>query len=691
MTKKRVYQIAKELNLSSKEMISKLEELGIEASSHMSTLEDEEVKTILDLFAAEKTEETPVEETPIPPTQAKPEESAKEAPKKKKNRKKKNRKTFMPAQKQEETQVEAAEDDGLIQIDDTITVKDLAEKLDIAANALIGKLMMAGTMASINESISFETAELMAMEFGIEIVKKEKESLIDLNLDPEDPEELLQFRAPIVTVMGHVDHGKTSLLDALRDTAVTEREAGGITQHIGASSIKVNDKEIVFLDTPGHEAFTSMRARGAQVTDIAILVVAADDGVMPQTIEAINHSKAAGVPIIVAINKIDKPAANPDRVLQELNEHGLFPEAWGGDIITVNVSAQTREGLDELMEMILLVAEMEELKANPDRLAVGTVVESRLDSQRGPVATIVVNKGTLHVGDPIFSGVAVGKVRALINDKGRRVKMAGPSTPVEVLGLSETPEAGANLYAVQTERMAKAYASANQETVRQAKYKTTKRVSLEDLYEQLQLGEMQDLNLIIKADVKGSIEAVKQSLLKLSNEEVTVNPIHGGVGAITDTDIMLASASNAIIIGFNVRPTTSALTLADQEHVDVRTYRIIYKAIEDVEAAIRGMLAPEFKEVVQGRAEVRATFKVPNAGTVAGIYVTDGKITRNSEIRLLRDNIVIFDGKLTSLRRFKDDVKEVLTGYEGGLGIENYNDIKDGDVIEAFIMEEIKR
>lgn len=687
MTKKRVYQVAKELNLSSKEMISRLEELGIEASSHMSTLEDEEVKTILELYATEKTEENPVEETIIPPTQSKPEESSKEEPKKK-NRKKKNKKPSTAVQSKDE---QAEEDDERIQVEETITVKELADKLDVGANALIGKLMMAGTMASINESISFETAALVAMEFGIEIVKKSKETLIDLDLDPEDPEELLQSRAPIVTVMGHVDHGKTSLLDAMRDTAITEREAGGITQHIGASSIKVHGKEIVFLDTPGHEAFTSMRARGAQVTDIAVLVVAADDGVMPQTIEAINHSKAAGVPIIVAVNKIDKPTANPDRVLQELSEHGLFPEAWGGDVITVNVSAISGEGLDELMEMILLVAEVEELKANPDRFAVGTVIESRLDSQRGPVATVLVNKGTLHIGDSIFSGVAVGKVRAMTNDKGRRVKAAGPSTPVEIMGLSQTPEAGDFLYAVQNDKIAKSYASANQETARQESYKTTKRVSLDDLFEQLQLGEVQDLNLIIKADVKGSIEAVKQSLLKLSNEEVTVNPIHGGVGAITDTDIMLASASNAIIIGFNVRPTTSALTLADQEHVDVRTYRIIYKAIEDIEAAIRGMLAPEYKEVVQGRAEVRATFKVPNIGMVAGIYVTEGKITRNSEIRLLRDNIVILEGKLASLKRFKDDVKEVLTGYEGGLGIENYNDIKDGDVIEAFIMEEIKR
>lgn len=688
MTKKRVYQIAKELEMTSKEMISRLEELGIQATSHMSTLEDEEVSAILELFGSDQEEENPVE-AETPPTQPKSEESQEEPKKSKKKKQKKAKKqkrNDLPVQtesKEEETDV--------LRVGETIVVKDLAEKLDVGANALIGKLMMAGTMASINESISFETAALVAMEFGVEIEEEVEETHIDLDLDPEDPEELLQFRAPIVTVMGHVDHGKTSLLDAMRNTAVTEREAGGITQHIGASSIKFNDKEIVFLDTPGHEAFTSMRARGAQVTDIAILVVAADDGVMPQTVEAINHSKAAGVPIIVAVNKIDKPAANPDRVLQELTEHGLFPEAWGGDVITVNVSAMTGEGLDELLEMILLVAEMEELKANPDRFAVGTVVESQLDSQRGPVATILINKGTLHVGDSIFSGVAVGKVRAMINDKGRRVKAAGPSTPVEILGLSETPEAGDTLYAVQNDKIAKRYASINAEQARQEKYQSSKRVSLDALFEQLQQGEVQDLNLIIKADVKGSIEAVKQSLLKLSNEEVTVNPIHGGVGAITDTDIMLASASNAIIIGFNVRPTTSAIAMAEQEHVDVRTYRIIYKAIEDIEAAIRGMLAPEYKEVVQGRAEVRATFKVPNVGMVAGIYVTEGKITRNSEVRLLRDNVVILEGKLASLKRFKDDVKEVLTGYEGGLGIENFNDMKEGDVIEAFVMEEIER
>ncbi|MGO1713062.1 MAG: translation initiation factor IF-2, partial [Senegalia sp. (in: firmicutes)] len=469
------------------------------------------------------------------------------------------------------------------------------------------------------------------------------------------------------------------------------KEAGGITQHIGASTVRINDDNIVFLDTPGHEAFTSMRARGAQVTDVAILVVAADDGVMPQTIEAINHAKAAGVPIIVAINKMDKLDANPDRVKQELSEHGLVPEDWGGDVITVPVSAIKGEGLDELLEMILLVSEMSELKANPNRKAVGIIIEAELDKGRGPVASVLIQKGTLKVGDSIIAGTSSGRVRAMLDNQGKRVKKAGPSTAVEILGLSEVPQAGDKLFAAKDDKKARELAGARKDQIKRDQIKSKQNISLDDLFDQIKVGEVKDLNIIIKADVQGSIEAVKDALVKLSNEEVKVNPIHGGVGAITESDIMLATASNAIVIGFNVRPTTSATNLAERESVDIRTYRIIYKAIEDIEKAIKGMLEPEYKEVIQGRAEVRETFKVPNAGVIAGVYMLNGKVTRNSSARLLRDNIVIHEGKISSLRRFKDDVREIASGYEGGIGIENYNDIKEGDIIEAFIMEEIER
>lgn len=579
-------------------------------------------------------------------------------------------------------------------IGEFIVVKDLAEVLEIPVNTLITKLISNGIMANLNQEIDFETAFILAEEMNIvlEMVKEDNEiEIIESVLDFEDDEKNLQSRPPIVTVMGHVDHGKTSLLDAIRNTNITEGEAGGITQHIGASEIVINDKIITFLDTPGHEAFTSMRSRGAQVTDIAILVVAADDGIMPQTIEAINHAKAAGVPIIVAINKIDKENANIERVKKELAEHDLLTEDWGGSTISVEVSALKRTGIDELLEMVLLVAELEEFKANPDRLAVGTIIEARLDKGRGPIATVLIAKGTLNKGDFVLTGTSYGKIRVMVNSKGRRIKTATPSTPVEITGLSEVPEAGEILYSVEDEKMAKDLAEKKKQRIRDASNKGKARVTLEDLFSRIQEGEIQDLNLIVKADVKGSIEAIKQSLEKLSIEEVNVKTIHGGVGGINDNDIMLASASNAIVIGFNVRPTNSAIELAKMEHVDIRTYGVIYSAIEDIEAAVKGMLAPQFKEVVLGRAEIRQIFKVSGVGTIAGIYVTSGKITRKSGIRLLRNEIVIHEGTIASLKRFKDDASSLNTGYEGGLMIEKYNDLKEGDIIEAFIIEEVKR
>jgi translation initiation factor IF-2 len=666
MPKKRIYQLANELNISSKELMEKLTELDIKVSSHMSTLEEDECALLLELLGDEVNTVVDQNENKVPTQVEEVEEII------------------------EEVQVEV--DPNAIEVEASMTVGDFAELLDLKAAQVITALIGLGIMATINQEIDFDTMSLIAEDNGKAVRLKETtvEDETD-GLDFEDAEEDLMPRPPIVTVMGHVDHGKTSLLDAVRQTSVTKGEAGGITQHIGASTIRVKGEKIVFLDTPGHEAFTSMRARGAQVTDIAILVVAADDGVMPQTVEAINHAKAAGVPIIVAINKMDKEGANPDRVMQEMTEHGLVPESWGGDVIMIPVSAHTREGLDELLDMVLLVAEMQELKANPDRKAVGIIVEGELDKGKGSVATVLVKKGTLKVGDAVVAGTASGKVRAMIDDKGKKVKKAGPSIPVAILGLSEVPNAGDQLYAVSSDKIAREIAQKRRDSERAERLQVNKAVTLEDLFNQIKEGEIKDLNVIIKADVKGSIEAVKQSLVKLSNEEVKVNPIHGGVGAITEGDIMLASASNAIVIGFNVRPTNTALDAASREHVDVRTYRIIYKAIEDIEAAIKGMLKPEFKEVTLGRAEVRATFKVPNIGVVAGVYVQQGKVTRKSSLRLLRDNIVIHEGEVASLRRFKDDVKELLTGFEGGIGIENYNDIKDGDVIEAYIMEEVER
>jgi len=578
-----------------------------------------------------------------------------------------------------------------ITVPDEITVGDLAARMKVTAADAIKKLMKLGIMASVNQVIDYDTAFLIADELGVKVTKEVvvtiEEKLFD---EKEDLEENLEKRAPVVCVMGHVDHGKTSLLDAIRHSNVTAGEAGGITQHIGAYRVKINDQDITFLDTPGHEAFTAMRARGAMATDIAILVVAADDGIMPQTIEAINHAKAAGVDIIVAINKMDKLGANPDNIKQNLTQYELVPEEWGGDVICVPVSALTKMGIDDLLENVLLVAEVKELKANPNRRAKGIIIESKLDKGRGPVATVLVQNGTLHVGDVVIAGTAVGHVRAMLDDKGRPVKAAGPSVPVEIVGLAEVPESGDEFNAVEDERMARTLADQRKAKQKEAQFKANAKVSLDDLFAQISEGT-KDLNIIVKADVNGSAEAVKQSLEKLSNNEVKVNVIHTAAGGITEGDVMLAAASNAIIIGFHVRPDKKAIDSAERQDVEIRTYRIIYECIEEIEAAMKGMLAPEFREEVLGHAEVRQTIHVPKVGTIAGSYVQDGKITRNSQIRVVRDGIIIFEDKISSLKRFKDDAKEVAQGFECGIGLEKFNDIKEGDILEAFEMVEVKK
>ena len=576
-------------------------------------------------------------------------------------------------------------------IPDEITVGQLAERMRRPATEVIKKLMLLGIMASVNETIDFDTASLIVEEMGGTFEKEVILTAEDVLFNDEpDTEEQLKPRSPVVVVMGHVDHGKPSLLDTIRNTNVTDGEFGGITQHIGAHRVRVGDRKITFLDTPGHEAFTAMRARGAMVTDIAILVVAADDGIMPQTIEAINHAKAAEVSIIVAINKIDKEGANPDKVKQELTEHGLVPEEWGGDTICVEVSAKKGTNIDELLEMVLLVADMRELKANPDRAARGTVIESKLDKGRGPVATVLVQNGTLRVGDIVVAGTAVGHVRAMNDDKGRSVKKAGPSIPVEILGLSEVPEGGDLFYAVDDERKAREVVENRKFKEKQSRQQKAAAISLDNLFEHIEEGKIKDLNIIVKADVQGSVEAVTQSLTRISNDEVRVNVIHGAVGAVTESDVMLASASGAIIVGFNVRPTPGAVTSAENAEVDIRLYRVIYDAIEDIEKALKGMLEPTFREAIIGHAEIRTTFRVSGVGTIGGAYVTDGKIQRNSKVRVVRDGIVIHEGELGSLKRFKDDAKEVNSGYECGLSIDKFNDIKDGDVVEAYVMEQVE-
>ncbi len=579
----------------------------------------------------------------------------------------------------------------VVKVPDEITVGELASRMKKTAAEVIKQLIKLGVMATVNQTVDYDTAALVAMELGCKVEKEVivtiEERLID---DREDKPEELQPRSPVVVVMGHVDHGKTSLLDAIRNTNVASGEAGGITQHIGAYTVKINGSPITFLDTPGHAAFTSMRARGAMCTDIAILVVAADDGIMPQTVEAINHAKAANIPIIVAINKMDKHGANPDRIKQQLTEYDLVPEEWGGETVICPISAKTGQGIDELLEMVILTAEVQELKANPNRLAKGVVIEARLDKSRGPVATLLVQNGTLKQGDILIAGTAVGRVRVMTDDKGRTVKTAGPSMPVEITGLAEVPGAGDIFNAVEDERMARQLVEQRKEEIKAAANKTKGKVTLEDLFAQIQEGEMKELNIIVKADVQGSAEAVKASLEKISNEEVRVKVIHAGVGAISENDVLLASTSNAIIVGFNVRPDPVAAASAARAKVDMRMYRVIYDAINEIQDAMKGMLAPKFKEVIIGHAEVRQTYKVSAIGTIAGCYVKDGKVTRDAQVRVLRDNIVIHEGQLGSLQRFKDSVKEVAANYECGMSIEKFNDIKEGDIFECFVMEQIK-
>ena len=798
MSKIRIYELAKQLNVANKDLMEKIHSVGIEAKSHMGMLTEEEAAKVTALYQPKKEEpkkeapkkEAPKKEAPKQevkkdaPKQHAPKQEApkKDAPKQqhapkqeaprqdgqKKDQKQGGKNDNRPAQKQEnrndnrqgkpqqqnnqkqggqqqggkgqnkdnnkgkdkkggknnnqkvkenpmerrrremeeeaallaelealEAAEKAANADPVIKyIPESITVKELAEVLGKKGSDLVMNLMKKGKMLAINATLDFDTAASIAEEYNVILEQEEEKDIMEeaFGTEEEEDESKLEERPPVVVVMGHVDHGKTSLLDAIRHANVTKGEAGGITQHIGAYTVQIDGKPITFLDTPGHEAFTAMRMRGAQVTDIAILVVAADDGVMPQTIEAINHAKAAGVEIIVAINKMDKPSANPDRVKQELTEFGLLAEDWGGTTICVPVSARSKEGIDNLLEMITLTAEMKELKANPNKKARGAIIEAQLDKGRGPVATVLVQSGTLRVGDPVVAGPAYGKIRAMTDDKGRRVKAAGPSTPVEILGLSEVPAAGDSFYVAANEKQARQLAESviakNRETLIS---QTPQKVSLDDLFSQIQSGNMKELGIIVKADVQGSVEAVRQSLEKLTNEEVRVRVIHGGVGAVTESDVLLASASNAIIIGFNVRPEPAAKTFAENEKVDIRLYRVIYNAIEDVQAAMKGMLDPVYEEKVLGHAEVRQTFKASGVGTIAGSYVKDGKIVRNCQVRIVRDGIVVYEGELESLKRFKDDVKEVALGYECGLVFKKFNDVKEGDWVEAFTMVEIPR
>ena len=750
MEKIRAYELSKAFGFPSKEIVKVLHDYNVSTKNHMSALSEYELDVIFEYYTQknqvsdfslyEQKKEEPVQESNTETAAEEAEvsvedvaievgrkvrtvdtrvntvdldriddekieelipENVKEtgSSKKQKINQKKKQKQIGTKQKpspedtlkKKEAKKEKKEEKLHILIPDEITVGELAERLKKPATEIIKKLMLLGIMASVNENVDFDTASLIAEELGAtfekEIILTEEDKLF--NDIPDDPEQL-KPRSPVVVVMGHVDHGKTSLLDYIRNSNVTAGEFGGITQHIGAHRVRVGEKKITFLDTPGHEAFTAMRARGAMVTDIAILVVAADDGIMPQTIEAINHAKAAEVSIIVAINKIDKEGANPDRVKQELTEHGLVPEEWGGDTICVEVSAKQGTNIDTLLDMVLLVAEMRELKANPDRAAKGTVIESKLDKGRGPVATVLVQNGTLKVGDIVVAGMAVGRVRAMVDDKGKNVKKAGPSIPVEILGLSEVPEGGDIFYAVDDERKAREVVETRKFKEKQEKQKKASAISLDNLFEHIEAGKMKELNIIVKADVQGSVEAVSQSLGRVSNEEVRVNVIHGAVGAVTESDVMLASASNAIIVGFNVRPTPGAIVAAENSEVDIRLYRVIYDAIEDIEKALKGMLEPTFREAVIGHVEIRTTFRVSGVGTIGGAYVTDGKIQRNSSVRVVRDGIVIHEGELGSLKRFKDDVKEVNSGYECGISIDKYNDIKEGDVVEAYVMEQVE-
>ncbi|MEG7334092.1 translation initiation factor IF-2 [Bacillus sp. 0102A] len=714
MAKMRVYEYAKALNVSSKEILTALKNMNLEVNNHMAMLEEKAIKQLDAKFkkggAAVKSQK-PAETNKNKQTQGVNQQSAGNQPnkirdgkkndvqnnqfnknKKNNNNKKNKRNNNNKNQYQQKPVKPKKELPEKITFSGTLTVGALAEELGKEPSELIKKLMLLGVMATINQELDKDTIELIASEYGVEteevIVLEETE--LEKYEEP-DKEEDLEIRPPVVTIMGHVDHGKTTLLDSIRKTKVVEGEAGGITQHIGAYQIEENGKKITFLDTPGHAAFTTMRARGAEVTDITILVVAADDGVMPQTVEAINHAKAAEVPIIVAVNKVDKESANPDRVMQELTEYGLVPEAWGGETIFVPLSALTGKGIDELVEMILLVSEVEELKANPKRQAKGTVIEAELDKGRGSVATLLVQTGTLNVGDPIVVGNTFGRVRAMVNDIGRRVKTAGPSTPVEITGLNDVPQAGDQFLVFKDEKTARSVGEARASKQLEEQRSDKAKLSLDDLFEQIKQGDVKDINLIVKADVQGSAEALTAALQKIEVEGVKVKIIHTGVGAITESDIILASASNAIVIGFNVRPDGNAKSTAEAENVDIRLHRIIYKVIDEIEAAMKGMLDPEYEEKVIGQVEVRQTFKVSKIGTIAGGYVTEGTITRDSGLRLIRDGVVIFEGEVDVLKRFKDDVKEVSQGYECGITIKKYNDIREGDILEAYVMQEIER
>lgn len=718
MGKKRIYELAKEMNVSSKELVDKAQSLGMDVGNHMSTVSENDCKTLKAQFSSSSKvsqKETNTSNKPQDSSKAQKQSQHTQKSQKKQgnvknqgnhqqrkpqqntwNKKKKGKvqqkgavkKNPVPPRKFKELPEVLVYTDGM-------TVAEIAKKIHREPAEIIKKLMLLGVMATQNQSLDKDTIELLAADYGMNAEEKVKVDLADLDKFFEDAlaqdPEHLKPRPPVVTIMGHVDHGKTTLLDSLRNTKVSLGEAGGITQHIGAYQIEEDGKLITFLDTPGHAAFTSMRARGASITDITILVVAADDGVMPQTVEAINHAKAAEVPIIVAVNKIDKPAANPDRVMQELSEYGLVPEVWGGDTIFVPISAKFNKNLDELLEMILLVAEVQELKANPDRRAIGTVIEAQLDKGKGPVATLLVQEGTLNVGDPIVVGNTFGKVRVMTNDLGRREKHALPATPVEITGLNEVPQAGDRFVVFEDEKTARQAGEERAQRALMAQRAHASRVTLDNLFESLKDGELKEVNVIIKADVQGSAEALAASLQKIEVEGVRVKIIHTAVGAVNESDITLAAASNAIIIGFNVRPTPQAKKQAEQDHVDIRLHSIIYNVIDEIETAMKGLLDPEFEEKITGQMTVRETFKVSKVGTIAGCYVTEGYIRRDSGVRVIRDGIVIYEGKLASLKRFKDDVKEVKLGFECGAMIENFNDLKEGDVIESYIMEEIKR
>ncbi|RQX28739.1 translation initiation factor IF-2 [Staphylococcus warneri] len=724
MSKQRIYEYAKELNLKSKEIIDELKSMNVEVSNHMQALEDDQIKALDKKFKPEQSKEnTKNTQNNHKKSENKQQNNQKQNNnksnnqsgqnknnkgkqqnnqnnqnnnnnKKNNNNNKNNKNNKKNNQKQNnQQQAEPKEMPSKITYQEGITVGELADKLNVESSGIVKKLFLLGIVANINQSLDQETLELIADDYGVEIeeevVIEEEDLSIYFDDESEDPDAI--ERPAVVTIMGHVDHGKTTLLDSIRHTKVTAGEAGGITQHIGAYQIENEGKKITFLDTPGHAAFTTMRARGAQVTDITILVVAADDGVMPQTIEAINHAKEANVPTIVAVNKIDKPTSNPDRVMQELTEYGLIPEDWGGDTIFVPLSALSGDGIDNLLEMIGLVAEVQELKANPEKQAVGTVIEAELDKSRGPAASLLVQNGTLHQGDSIVVGNTYGRIRAMVNDLGQRIKTAGPSTPVEITGINDVPQAGDRFVVFKDEKQARRIGEARHEESVIQQRQESKNVTLDNLFEQMKQGEMKDLNVIIKGDVQGSVEALAASLMKIDVEGVNVRIIHTAVGAINESDVTLANASNGIIIGFNVRPDSGAKRAAEADNVDMRLHRVIYNVIEEIESAMKGLLDPEFEEQVIGQAEVRQTFKVSKVGTIAGSYVTDGKITRNAGVRVIRDGIVQFEGELDTLKRFKDDAKEVAQGYECGITIEKYNDLKEGDIIEAFEMVEIKR